>query len=179
MVAIDRVCRRMGLSWVLDKSLGGFRADTVLKIPAKVRPGSEADINILDDAVEHHRITLFKPKTFMNLNGHSVSKAVRSLNIKPTHLLAFHDDLDRLVGKVSLKNGGSSGGHNGVKSLIASLGSDEFSRVRIGIGRPSSEEQVSTYVLESFAEDDKLLVDNTAMPLCDKILHNFLHNGLK
>jgi peptidyl-tRNA hydrolase, PTH1 family len=94
-------------------------------------------------------ILLLKPQTFMNLSGRSVAEVVRFHKLAPRDVIVLHDDIDIPFGRVKLKNGGGHGGHNGLRSLLAELGSGDFTRVRVGIGRPCSGEVVD-YVLNSF-----------------------------
>jgi PTH1 family peptidyl-tRNA hydrolase len=95
------------------------------------------------------RLLLLKPQTFMNLSGRSVAEAVRFHKLSPKDVIVLHDDIDIPFGRVKLKSGGGHGGHNGLRSLLAELGSGEFVRVRVGIGRPGCGEVVD-YVLNSF-----------------------------
>lgn len=95
------------------------------------------------------RILLLKPQTFMNLSGRSVAEAARFHKLSPRDIIVLHDDLDIPFGRVKIKIGGGHGGHNGLRSLILELGSGEFTRIRIGIGRPACGEVVD-YVLHPF-----------------------------
>ncbi len=96
---------------------------------------------------------LLKPQTYMNLSGESVSKVASFYKIDIKDIIVIHDDLDLPLGVIRLKRGGSSGGHNGLKSIDKLLGAD-YIRVRIGIGRPSLKEEVVNYVLSDFREDE-------------------------
>jgi len=88
---------------------------------------------------------LAKPQTFMNLSGLSVSRLVKKYNVALSDLLVVCDDLDLPLGRIRLRGGGSSGGHKGVSSIISSLGSQDFPRLRVGIGRPAAgEDRVET-----------------------------------
>ncbi len=98
-------------------------------------------------------LLLLKPMTFMNLSGESVA-AVRSFyKIDLTHIIVIHDDLDLALGALRIKRGGSHGGHNGLKSIDAHIGK-EYLRVRFGIGRPSTKEEVVSYVLSNFTQKE-------------------------
>ena len=90
----------------------------------------------------------------MNLSGRSVGQLARAHGLPPSRVLVLHDDLDLAVGRVKVKAGGSSGGHNGVNSIEAALSSKDFWRIRIGIGRPASSAHVADYVLEKFRESE-------------------------
>ena len=108
---------------------------------------------------------LLKPQTFMNLSGEAVGEALRFYQLTPEQVIVFHDDLDLLPGQVKIKQGGGSGGHNGLKSLDAHIGQNYW-RVRLGIGRPMTEQGVpvkgdvvSNYVLNPFAKADKVWLE--------------------
>lgn len=123
------------------------------------------------------RLLLMKPQTFMNLSGRSVAEAVRFHKLSPSDVIVIHDDIDIPFGRVKLKNGGGHGGHNGLRSLIAELGNGDFTRLRVGIGRPGCGEVVD-YVLSSF---DKLEMDGL-MAILDgavDMLEHLLAEGLK
>ena len=116
-------------------------------------------------------LSLQKPLTFMNLSGKAVAPIARKLGLKPEEILVIHDDLDLPVGKMRLKCGGSDGGHNGLKSIIAELGSASFKRLRIGIGRPLPGQTVD-YVLGKFEEEgiDVNVVLNAAKDAVQTVL---------
>lgn len=100
---------------------------------------------------------LIKPQTFMNISGKAVNRIVNFYKVKPKELMVIHDDVDLEFGEVKHQFGRGSAGHRGVQSIIDSLGSDEFHRIRIGIGRPAPQagEPVETdkWVLQRFSED--------------------------
>ena len=99
------------------------------------------------------RVFLLKPQTFMNLSGRSVAEALRFYKLSLADLIVIHDDLDIPFGRVRLKDGGGHGGHNGLRSLAQELGSSDYLRVRIGIGRPVHGDVVN-YVLSNFVKDE-------------------------
>ena len=113
---------------------------------------------------------LQKPKTFMNLSGEAVKKLCRKENIKPSQLLVIYDDLALKPGRLRIRETGSAGGHNGVKSMISYLGTQEFLRLRIGIGRPLHESSVSDYVLSPFAENEVELMNKVYRHAADAAL---------
>ena len=87
---------------------------------------------------EARGVWLMMPQTFMNLSGQAVAKAVKDIHVPPPQVWVVYDELDLPLCRMRIKQGGSAAGHNGVKSLIASLGTDEFVRFRVGIGKPAS-----------------------------------------
>jgi len=105
-----------------------------------------------------HRLLLVKPQTFMNLSGRSVAEAVRFHKLAPEDLIVVHDEIDIPFGRAKLKVGGGHGGHNGLRSIVAELGNREFTRLRIGVGRPGCAD-VADYVLSPFdrKESDALM----------------------
>ena len=97
---------------------------------------------------------LFKPQTFMNLSGRAVRDMAAFFKIPAQEILVVHDDMDLACGKIRFRERGSSGGHNGIRSLIGELGSEEFWRLKIGVGRPPAEWDPARYVLAPFQDDE-------------------------
>ena len=93
---------------------------------------------IFDYTLDPSRYTLVKPQTFMNQSGLAVSLIANFYNITPEDIIVVHDELDLLLGKIKVRQGGAAGGHHGVESIIKELGSDQFVRVRLGIGNQKS-----------------------------------------
>ena len=129
-------------------------------------------------------VILARPQTFMNLSGESVSRLVSGFDIALDDLLVVHDDLDLSLGKIRLRRGGSSGGHKGVDSIISSLGSQDFPRLRVGIGRPASSENHSengegiiSYVLSDFTPVEKQIVTQVIPRVSEAMLY-LLTDGL-
>ncbi|AGA67631.1 peptidyl-tRNA hydrolase [Desulfitobacterium dichloroeliminans LMG P-21439] len=100
------------------------------------------------------KIYLLKPQTFMNLSGRSIREVVQFYKIAPQDILVIYDDMDLAVGRLRLRSSGSAGGHNGIKSTIAELGSEDFWRLKVGIGRPPTGWDSARYVLASFAKEE-------------------------
>lgn len=105
-------------------------------------------------AVGGERVLVMKPQTFMNLSGESVGAACRFHKIAPRDVIVVHDELDLDPGTVRIKVGGGHGGHNGLKSLVSHLGSPDFIRIRVGIGRPTDGRDVVAWVLGGFGKDE-------------------------
>lgn len=103
---------------------------------------------------EGTRLYLAKPVAFMNVIGLSVARLLRTLDLDPTALIVVHDDLDLAFGRVRVRQKGRHGGHNGVRSVIEALGTEGFRRVKIGIGRPASKEDVVDWVLTPFTSEE-------------------------
>jgi len=106
-----------------------------------------------DGQIGGAKVVAIKPHTYMNDSGRSVAAAMRFYKLDPAQVFVFYDELDLLPGKLRVKRGGGSGGHNGIRSLDAHIDPDYW-RVRIGIGHPGHKDLVSAYVLHDFAKAD-------------------------
>ena len=105
--------------------------------------------------INGERVLLMKPQTFMNLSGEAVGEAARFYKIPPEHVLVVSDEVSLPLGKLRVRQKGSAGGHNGLKNIIAALGSDGFPRVRIGVGAPPHPEyDMADWVLSVFRNQD-------------------------
>ena len=102
---------------------------------------------------------LIKPQTFMNISGKSVNRVVNFYKVKPEDLLVVHDDVDLDFGELKHQFGRGAAGHKGVQSIIDTLGSDQFNRVRIGVGRSETGVNVDKWVLQKFSEDKNKVND--------------------
>lgn len=105
-----------------------------------------------------HDIRAIKPQTYMNLSGQAVQSICGYYNIEPEQILVVCDDINLPVGKLRIRSDGSAGGHNGLKDIIANLGTDDFSRMRLGIDLPQQGEASENYVLRPFNEDERKTV---------------------
>lgn len=101
-----------------------------------------------------------KPLTYMNLSGKAALQVCMSKGLSPKNMLVVHDELDLPLGRMKLKMGGGTAGHNGLKSLVAELGTETFARLRLGIGRPQQHMAVRDWVLTPFAEDEEPVVQS-------------------
>jgi PTH1 family peptidyl-tRNA hydrolase len=102
---------------------------------------------------------LVEPQTFMNLSGKSVAPLARFFKIAPEEILVAHDELDLLPGQVKIKQGGSHAGHNGLKDIVAQLGSADFWRLRLGIGHPGVKAEVIDYVLKKPSKEHREAIE--------------------
>ena len=127
---------------VIDRLLAGFPA-------GRFEERHTASSNVWAGKFRGRALLLQKPLTFMNLSGQAVALLARRSGIQPESILVISDDLDLPVGRLRLRTGGSDGGHNGLKSVIAELGSPSFRRLRIGVGRPEKS-GTADYVLSKF-----------------------------
>ena len=104
------------------------------------------------------KVVLVKPLGYMNLSGKSVAMLMGHFSTRPSDLTVLHDDLDIQLGKVKIKKNGGSAGHNGIGSIIEEIGTGDFRRLRIGIGRPPEGGDVSGYVLSPFTEEEESII---------------------
>ena len=105
--------------------------------------------------IEGQKVLLVKPQTYMNLSGEAVHEAVQFYKIPADHVLVIYDDVSLPVGKLRVRPTGSAGGHNGIKSIIAQLGTEEFPRIRVGVGaKPNPQYDLADWVLSKFSEED-------------------------
>ena len=109
--------------------------------------------------ISAQKVILLKPSTYMNLSGESAQKAASFYKIPSGNIIIIYDDISLDVGKLRIRIKGSAGGHNGIKSIIANMGSDIFPRVKIGVGQP--ERSQISYVLSRFGSEDRILVEKT------------------
>lgn len=144
-MVIDELAGKLGAESFRSKFSGQF---------AKGQVTSSAKGNARED------VTLLKPETFMNASGDAVQPAMAFLKVPPQQLLVVHDELDIPFAELRLKQGGGHGGHNGLRSIIQRVGSPDFARLRVGIGRPPADfrGEIADYVLSPFAADQRTLL---------------------
>jgi len=147
--AVERVVRRAG------EEFG--------RAPSRVR-GLIAQLGVGED-----RTLFLAPTTFMNESGLAVGSALGYYKIETSDLLVAHDDIDLEFGRLRLQVGGGSGGHNGIRSLEMALGTNEFSRLKIGVGRPPGSMDPADYVLRRFSKSELEEVDLMAEDAADVI----------
>lgn len=115
------------------------------------------------------KVILVKPLTYMNLSGECVRPLMDYFDIEVEDIVVIYDDLDLETGKLRLRQKGSAGGHNGIKSLIQHLGTQEFDRIRVGVSRPPAGMKVADYVLSKFSKDDQPVVEDAIKKSCDAV----------
>ncbi len=127
--------------------------------------------------IEDKKVILIKPQTYMNLSGNCVKEFVDFYKVKKEEVLVIYDDMDIEPGKIKIRKKGSSGGHNGMKSIIKMLETEEFPRIRVGIGRPKYSGDEINYVIGAIPEEDiKKLEDG--IELAQKAVIEILRNGI-
>ncbi len=131
------------------------------------------------------KVIVARPQTYMNSSGQSVSLLVRKFNVSLDNLLIIYDDLDLPLGKIRIRCGGSSAGHKGIESIAAELGSQDFTRIRVGVGRPPITEgsttitdtDIVTYVLSDFTSEERQII-NQVIPMVSEAILCLLTEGL-
>ena len=164
----------------------GFRCINYLarlhSIPVKQRQ-CQSQIGI--GKIAGVELLLAKPKTFVNVSGQAVSRLMRRYDIAVDDLLVIYDDLDLPPGKLRLRHGGSSGGHKGLKSIISALGSQDFCRIKVGIGRPvredgtaiADEDGIISYVLGDFTPQEEKTI-KPAIALVAEAVNYIITEGI-
>lgn len=150
--AVDAIAREVGASWEVKKAFNCQMAKCVF-----------AGCQVL----------LVKPLTYMNLSGEAIAPVVKYHNSSPAELLVIHDDIDLPVGRMRLRKGGSSGGHNGIKSVVERLGTPGFARLKLGVGKDRS--NVIAHVLGKFSPAVRETMDevvSAAVKASEAVLRN-------
>lgn len=124
---------------------------------------------VSDGKIGNERVLLVKPQTFMNSSGDAVQEAAHFYKILPNHVLVLHDELDIPAMALKIKTGGGHAGHNGLRSIDACLGTNNYKRLRLGIGHPGDRGLVYNYVLSDFAKAEQGPVED----LCKRVAQHF------
>jgi len=127
----------------------------------KARLGIRSDV--AETRIDRTRIVFALPRTFMNECGQAIAPLVRYEHVDGDRLLIVHDDIDLPFAKLKVQFGGGTGGHNGIRSIAASLGTNEFWRLKIGVGRPPDRVDPADYVLDRFAKVERASVDDAVI----------------
>ena len=150
-------------------NIGFMAADAIQRRHASFGPWqTKWNAQVAEGRIGAEKLLVVKPQTFMNLSGQAVGEAMRFYKLGPGALTVLYDELDLAPGKVRIKRGGGSGGHNGIKSLDAHCGKD-YRRVRLGIGHPGDKARVQAHVLGDFARADAGWLDALLDALADNI----------
>ncbi len=148
---LDLLVRRHGAEW----------ASAPRGIDALVASGSSRT------APDSRKLLLAKPLTFMNLSGQAVGDLLRFFKVEPPGLLVIVDDVNLELGRLRARASGSAGGHNGLKSLIAQLGTEAFARLRVGVGRGDARRDLADHVLARFEPEERAIVAETVERAAD------------
>lgn len=127
--------------------------------------------------ISGEKVLVMKPVTYMNLSGEAVRPAADFYKIPPEHIIVISDDTALDVGKLRIRKGGSAGGHNGLKSIIQHLGTDQFPRIRVGVGKkPHPDYDLADWVLGKFQGEDKKAID-AAVERCADAVECYIKEG--
>lgn len=137
-------------------NLGFMVADLLAgRMGAQFKVHKRSGAEIVTGRLGHRPVVLAKPRTYMNESGRQVGPLAKFYSVMPADIIVIHDELDIDFGRIRLKLGGGEGGHNGLRSVANALGTKNFQRVRIGIGRPPGRKDPAAYVLEAFAAAER------------------------
>ena len=139
------------------------------------RPDAKFHGLVARGQIQGREVLLLKPQNFMNVSGRAVGAIAQFYKIAPTNMLVAHDELDLSPGVAKLKLGGGHGGHNGLKDIIAHLGSRDFWRLRIGIGHPGERSEVVNYVLNPPRREESELMESALQRALD--VSNLIMDG--
>ena len=106
------------------------------------------------------KVLLLRPQTFMNLSGESIGQAADFYKVDPQHIIILYDDISLEVGQLRIRTKGSAGGHNGIKNIIAHLGTQDFPRIKIGVGAKPDRMDLADYVLSRFSQTDRRVMED-------------------
>ncbi|HEX3668505.1 MAG TPA: aminoacyl-tRNA hydrolase [Acidimicrobiia bacterium] len=127
--------------------------------------------------IDGRRVALAIPLTYVNDSGHAVGALVRRFGVDPEQIVVVHDELDLPVAELKVKSGGGLAGHNGLRSIVAHLHTQDFQRVRIGVGKPVSKERGADHVLNRFSKRERAEVDVTVEQAADAV-ETILRDGV-
>ena len=135
----------------------GFMVADLLagRMGAAFKVHKKSGAEIVTGRLGHKPIVLAKPRTYMNESGRQVGPLAKFYSVSPADVIVIHDELDIDFGQIRLKLGGGEGGHNGLRSVVNALGTKDFQRVRIGIGRPPGRKDPAAFVLENFSAAER------------------------
>lgn len=153
---IDKVCKPAGIL-----SLGKVQSKSLVGL----------------GRLEGRRVVLAKPQTYMNLSGQAVGGLARFYKVPLNQILIVHDDIDLPLGALRIRPGGGSAGQKGIASIIQQFGTQDFGRLRLGVGRPPGRMDPAAYVLENFSKNEQLIVDQVLIRAVDAV-NVWIRDGL-
>ncbi|WP_338890082.1 aminoacyl-tRNA hydrolase [Rhodococcus sovatensis] len=146
-----------GSQYETTRHNAGFMVADVLadRIGAKFSSHKKSNSDIVTARLGDQSVIVAKPRTFMNLSGQPVASLARFYSVEPANIVVIHDELDIDFGTIRLKLGGGEGGHNGLRSITQHLGTKDYLRVRVGVGRPPGRMDPASYVLKPFSSAER------------------------
>ncbi len=168
-----------GKSYAATRHNAGFMVLDRLftRLRGRFKSGLRCNAELWEGNCKGSRLLLAKPQTYMNLSGGAVSRIANAAGLAPREVLVVYDDMDIPLGKIRIRKDGGAGGHNGVESVIAGLGSADFARVRVGIGRGECPDQ-SSHVLRDFDDEHDKEVFGLALETAADAVKLALYRGL-
>jgi PTH1 family peptidyl-tRNA hydrolase len=149
---------QMVLAELADRASASFRSHKTNSTVAEGRTGLEGP-----------RLVLAKPNSFMNLSGGPVASLLNFYRIEPAKLIVVHDELDIPFDRIKIKFGGGHGGHNGIRDIISAIDTGDFTRVRVGIGRPPGRQSAADFVLRDFGSTERAVLPNLLTDAADAV----------
>lgn len=154
----------------------GFDVIDVLADRHNISVGKEKFKGVCGEGIiENKKVMLLKPSTYMNLSGESILEAANFYKLSPNEIIIIYDDISLNVGRLRIRDKGSAGGHNGIKSVIANLKTDEFPRIKVGVGAPKN--NLIEHVLGVFDKEERVIVEKVFEASADAI-EEMIANGV-
>jgi PTH1 family peptidyl-tRNA hydrolase len=168
-----------GLKYVDTRHNVGFEMLDVLAGAAGIRVSKIKFKSLIGEGkISGHSVILAKPQTFMNASGEAIRDIMQYYKIPPDRLIVIFDDVSLDTGRIRIRARGSAGGHTGMKNIIYHLGTEDFPRIRIGIGHPGKEEDLIDYVLDKFPKDEINTLIQTAKQI-PEIVDSIISSGVE
>ena len=158
-----------GAEYLHTRHNAGFLAIDYICNKYNARVNKSAHKALVGEAtIGGKRVLLIKPQTYMNLSGESIKSALDFYKIKPENLIVIYDDISLDVGRLRVRRDGSAGGHNGIKSIIANIGTQIFPRIKVGVGqKPHPDYDLASWVLSEFKNDELKALEGTFPTVCE------------
>jgi PTH1 family peptidyl-tRNA hydrolase len=158
-----------GAEYLHTRHNAGFLAIDYICNKYNARVNKSAHKALVGEAtIGGKRVLLVKPQTYMNLSGESVKSALDFYKIKPENLIVIYDDISLDVGRLRVRRDGSAGGHNGIKSIIANIGTQIFPRIKVGVGqKPHPDYDLASWVLSEFKNEELKALEGTFPTVCE------------
>lgn len=157
---------------------GSLFLDHFLSDVKKYGSGKNSEYTYYTGRGAESEFVIIRPETYMNHSGYAVIRAMDEFSLQPEDLLVIYDDMDLPSGEYRIKAGGGDGGHNGIKSITACIGTRDYPRLRLGIGKPAAGEQVHDFVLSPFTPEESEKLKGIFI-FCSGLAQEFLDHGIR
>lgn len=164
-----------GRQYELTRHNIGFMAVDAFAERMEVSYQNKFNAHVAEGRILGEKVALIKPMTYMNLSGESVRAFMDFYKVKLEDMIVLYDDLDTEFGQLRLRYKGSAGGHNGIKSIISHVGTQQFNRIRLGISRPPAGWHTADYVLSPFAKNDSETLNQVIQTACEALEYAMEH----